>query len=613
MAQEASAASAPRGTVLRSVQCWPRALGIIGSAAPRHTALWTILLIVQGNLPVASVYLSKLLVDSLVQAIGTGFDWVSIRPTLILVVLTASVTLSIELIQVLIEWIRTAQSELVQDHVKGLVHAQAASVDFMYYESPEYHDDLERVRNEASTRLLSLLENVGSALQNSITFLAMGAVLVSYGIWVPLALFLSTLPAVYVVVRFGRRYHDWWLQTTTHRRWAQYYDAVLTHQVTAAEVRLFHLGGHFQELYQSIRRRLRDDRLTLTRQQSLAKLGAAFLALLIAGGTSMWMISRAIQGVFSLGDLVLFYQAFTKGQGLMRSLLTSAGQILTGSLFLDNLFAFLRQQRLIAEPSQPVIPPIRLQHGIRFRDVVFRYPGSERPALNSFNLLVPAGSITAIVGPNGAGKSSVLKLLCRFYDPEEGQIELDGIDLRNMSTDDLRHQMTILFQFPAAYAATAAENIALGDLSKRFEMQNIENAARQAGAHDIIKRLPRGYETLLTRVFPEGVELSGGEWQRIAMARAYLRNAPIIVLDEPTSFMDSWAENEWFARFRTLAIGRTAIVITHRFTIALRADMIHVMDSGRIVESGTHQELMRLNGLYARSWNTQMQASMNST
>jgi ATP-binding cassette subfamily B protein len=292
----------------------------------------------------------------------------------------------------------------------------------------------------------------------------------------------------------------------------------------------------------------------------------------------------------------------------MRSLLSNVGQIYSNSLFLGNLFDFLELEPQIVDPPKPLPASSTLRKGIRFRGIRFRYPGSERVVLNDFDLVIPAGGIVAIVGPNGAGKSTLLKLLCRFYDPEAGAIQLDGTDIRHLSLDELRCRITVLFQFPVLYHATAGQNIAMGDLRASPSADEIEAAARGAGAHEFLVRLPRGYDTLLGKWFADGAELSGGEWQRIALARAFLRQAPIVVLDEPTSFMDSWAEAEWLARFRKLVEGRTAVIITHRFTTAMQADIIHVMDEGQIVESGSHAELLGQAGLYAQSWWAQMQA-----
>ncbi len=255
----------------------------------------------------------------------------------------------------------------------------------------------------------------------------------------------------------------------------------------------------------------------------------------------------------------------------------------------------------VADPPSPHPIPRRTGIAVRFQAVSFRYPGTQRFALEGFDLTVPAGSIAAIVGPNGAGKSTLLKLLCRFYDPDAGTIELDGTNLRQFSLDDVRRSITVLFQQPVRYNATARENIALGDI-RSAALDAVAKAAADAGADEIINSLPAGYDQLLGRWFADGAELSVGEWQRIALARAFLRQAPILILDEPTSAMDPWAEADWLGRFRPLAGGRTVIMITHRFTTARLADQIHVMSGGRIVESGTHEQLVAMKGQYAEGY-----------
>lgn len=594
-----------------SLSYWPRMLRLVWAASPGWTLAWAILLIVQGLLPAVGVYLTKLLIDSLVAAIAASGAWERVRPALILVVLTAGVMLLTEVLQSIIDWVRAAQSEFINDHIAALMHQQSIAVDLAFYESPDYYDRLDQARSEASNRSVALLESGGSFLQHSLTLIAMAAVLLPYGAWLPLILLLSTLPAFYVVLRFDRQYHSWWQQTTTDRRRARYYDSLLTNSFTAAELRLFELGNHFQSAYQALRKRMRTERLTQMRKQSLAKLGASAAALIVSGATIAWMFWRALHGLATLGDLALFYQAFNQGQGLMRSLLGSLSKILTNSLYLGNLFKFLELKPAVVDPPQPTSAPTILEKGITFSDVTFSYPGSERLALHNFNLFIPAGKIVAVVGANGAGKTTLLKLLCRFYDPQAGCIKLDGIDIRDMSTKELRRLITVLFQFPEQYQMTVNQNIALGDLRAERSAVEVEAAARSAGAHEMIARLPASYDTLLGKWFGKGAELSGGEWQRIAMARAYLRQSPIILLDEPTSSMDSWAEADWFDRLRTLAQGRTAIVITHRFSIAVRADIIHVMQAGNIVESGSHQDLVAQDGLYAQSWKAQMEASSN--
>lgn len=594
------------------VALWIQTFRLLWQAAPRYTTAWIGLLVIQGILPAALVYLIKLVVDSMIAAVNAGGAWELVRPALVLVGMLALVMLLTEIFQSVVEWIRVAQADLIQDHIKSLVHRKSASVDMGLYESPEYHDRLEQAGNEAGSRPLALLESSGSLLQNGITLVAMSALLFRYSVWLPLVLLISTLPALVVVLRFDRRYHEWWRATTADRRWAQYYDVMLTHRIAAPEMRLFSLSQPFQELYKKLRSRMRNERLAQLRRQTLAKGGASVMALIVSGATMAWMGWRALNGFFTLGDLALFYQALNRGQGMMRSLLTSVGQIHKNTLFLGTLFEFLSLKSTVTDPEKPLPAPQNLNHGIEFRNVTFRYPGCDQPVLENFSLSIPAGKIIAIVGANGAGKTTLLKLLCRFFDPESGSIQLDGIDIRRFSVKELWRLITITFQMPLNYHALVRDSIAMGDLASQPTLGKIEDAARNAGAHDFISRLPNGYETLLGKVHADGMELSGGQWQRIALARAYLRQAPIVLLDEPTSFIDSWSEADWFDRFRRLASGRTAILITHRFTVAMRASTIHVMDEGRIVESGSHHELLANGGLYAQSWNAQMQASSSS-
>jgi ATP-binding cassette, subfamily B, bacterial len=589
----------------------PQTFSLIWAASRNWTLAWIVLLVFQGLLPTAAVYLTRQLVDSLVMVAGAGISTASIQTALFPVALMAGVLLLTEFLHGASEWIRTAQSELVQDYISGLIHEQSIAIDFGCYESSDYNDRLNRAREGASGRSLLLLENAGSLLQNSITLFAMAAILIPYGIWLPVLLFISAIPAFYVALRLNLQQYRWSQRTTTDRRRLQYYELLLTNSWSAAEIRLFNSGPFFQAAYQRIRQRLRHEQMKLIQDQSIGRLGAGIIALLFAGAALAWMGRQVLLGIITLGDLALFYQAFNKGQAIAKSILGSLGQIYKNSLFIGNLFEFLQLKPQIVDPLHPQPVPLPIKQGIHFQNLTFRYPGSSEATLENFNLTIPAGKIVAIVGDNGAGKSTLIKLLCRFYDPESGRIQIDGIDLRDFAIADLRRVITVLFQSPIPYHVSVAQNITLGDIFATPSQTEIEAAARGAGIHDKIMRLPQGYDSQLGKWFPGGTDLSGGEWQRLALARAFLRKAQLIILDEPTSAMDPWAEFDWLERFRKMSNDRTALVITHRFTLAMRADIIHVMKEGRIVESGSHNDLLVKDGFYAKSWKEQMQANAN--
>lgn len=609
MAEQLNLLSSKLRKALAQLPYLPRALALVWEVARGWTVAWLILLIVQGLLPALAVYLTKLVVDGIVQAVRAGSSWPASLPVLKLVVALGGIMLLMEVVRSGINWIRAVQAELLKDHITNLIHTKAVSADLAFYERSDYYDRLHRARSEAGHRPVALLENIGALLQNGITLLAMGAILIPLGPWLALALLLSTLPALYVVVHYALAEYQWRQRTTADERRIWYYDWIMTTVESAAELRLFGLGQHFQAAYRTLRKRLRTDRLALTYRQSIAELLASLIALLVVSGAMAWMVWRAINSSVTLGELALIYAAFNQGQRLMRTLLENLGQFYANSLFLGNLFEFLALQPVIGEVSDEDGPAIdRVRQQICFENVSFRYHDSTSPALQSFDLKIPAGRIVAIVGPNGAGKSTLVKLLCRFYDPDEGKIRIDDIALEKIPTRQLRRLISVLFQQPFHYNTTIRENIEYGDIELEVSENDILAAIDAAGAREIVDRLPGGYETLLGKWFNGGTELSVGEWQRIALARAFLRRAQIIILDEPTSALDPWAEADWLQRFRELANGRTAVVITHRFTTAMHADVIHVMVHGRIVEAGSHAELLELGGMYAQSWSRQMQS-----
>ncbi len=583
-----------------------RGLGMVWEAAPGWTIVWGMLLTVQGLLPAALVDLTRTVVDRL-ATFSSGRDGSrSYSAVLVPAGLIAVLWMLGQALSSLTAWVRTAQAELVQDHIQSTIHRQAMSLDLAFFEVPHFYDLMHRARLDALQQPLALLENVGLTLQNGLSVLTLAALLVVRAPVLPVLLAVSALPGLWVVARYTWREQQWRVRNTVNERRARYYDLMFTERGSAAEMRLFDLGEYYQDRFEDVRRRLRSGRRRLAGDQFRAELAAGGIAWAGVLGGMAWMMVRVVRGACGLGDLVMAYQALQQGQKLMRSLMESAGRIYRNLLFLENLFEFLSLEPQIADPAKPAPVPSTVRSSIRFDGVTFGYPGSTRPALEEFSLTLAAGRMTAIVGENGAGKSTLIKLLCRFYDPREGRILLDGGDLRTFSAKDLRQKITVLFQEPVHYHATAGENIAMGDLTASPSGERIQIAARAAGADRSVMRLPQGYESVLGKWFG-GAELSVGEWQRLALARAFLRNAAIVALDEPTSAMDTWAEADWLNRLRKITEGRTVLVITHRFTTAMRADTIHVMEKGRIVESGNHAALVASGGRYAQSWQQQME------
>lgn len=588
--------------LFRQFRHLPATLRLVRDAAGGWTIAWAALLIAQGCLPLFTVLLSRQVVDRLLSSLQTR----QLEPTLISAGLLAAALLLAELLSAAASHVRATQAELVQDHIYSLVHRQSVAADLAFYDSADFHDHLHRARSEATYRPIQLLENLGSALQAVFTLAGFTVILASYAWWLPLVFLTGALPALAVLLRSSLLFHQWRRQATAAERRTWYLDWILTATETAAEIRLFQLGGIFSAEFRELRSALRRKRLDFSARQARDRLLAALLSFLAAGAIGVWILLQALAGRLTPGDLVLFYQALQQGIRLVHSLLGHASEIYASMLFLGNLFEFLGLRPSITPPPIPLPVPQPLTTGIAFRNVTFAYPMNEAPVLKDFNLVIPAGKLTAIVGVNGAGKSTLIKLLCRFYDPQSGVIDLDGVDLRRLQPDALRRSITALLQDPARFQDTFSRSIAFGDSSAAPDAPRIRKAAGDAAADCIAETLPQGFETQLGRAFESGHELSAGQWQRLALARAFYRQAPILILDEPTSAMDPWAEAGWLSRFRTLTEGKTALIITHRFTAARHADLIHVLEAGHLVESGSHADLLARKGLYAAGWTAQM-------
>jgi ATP-binding cassette, subfamily B, bacterial len=588
----------------------PRTLAIVLDASGWLTAIWAVLLAIQGLLPVATVYLTRAIVNGLVLAIRSGGEWSTTRPVLVLAAWIGVVLFANLLAHTATAWVRTAQSEMVKDHIAGLIQKKSLEVDLEFYDSPDSYDHLHRARMEATHRPIELVEGLGSLLQGSLTAIALFFVLLPSGPVLPCALVLSTTPILYALLKVAYHRHRWDQESTIDQRRSWYYDSLITEAENASEIRLFNLGDRFSQAFQALRRRLRKDRLRLAAEENVSGLWAGSLSLFVLGGALAWKSWQAIQGELSLGELALCYQAFLQVLDVSRSLLENLGKFYENSLFLGNLFEFLDFQPQLVAPSPGRALRSPMCSGIRFQDVSFSYPGSTQKILQAFSLEVRPGDTIAIVGPNGSGKSTLVKLLCRFYDPQEGSISIDGIPLPELSPSALRSAVTAIFQQPIRFNDTVANNIKFGtlDIAELQTADAMATVAERAGLTQTIAGLPAGYETQLGRAYLDGTELSVGEWQRLALARATIRPAPILILDEPTSAMDPWAELKWAQGLRNHPSDRITVLITHRFTTAMFADMIYVVSHGKIVESGSHQTLLALGGYYAQGWAAQSRA-----
>jgi len=581
----------------RQVPAGVRALAMVWRVARAWTLAWGTLLVAQAIIPAAQALLLRALFNRLVAAPA----WASIAPPALGI---AGLWLLALLLSSSLSSVKAIQAERVQDEVHRLIHIQALRMDLSFYDNPDSYDQLYRATGDALSQPMALLESLGSLLQNGLGFLLLAAILWKYAAWLPVLLVVTGLPGLMLVARQTLSRHRWFLENTVAERKARYLDWLITDSSAAAELRLFNLGDLHRKAFESIRRGLHAGRIRLERQGAIAELGAGALAWAGSLAGLGWMLHRALTGRAGLGDLVLCLQAFQQSQSSLRALLEGAGKIYRSLLFVENLEEFLHLEPQIKSGTSQE-PGLPIANSIRFENVGFTYPGGFHRALDGFNMEIPHGKVVALVGHNGAGKSTLVKLLCRFYDPDDGRILLDGIDLKSFDPIALRRKITVLFQEPVHYHATVQENIGFGGLDAGFDRSRLRQAAHDAGALEIIDRLPHGFESTLGKWFG-GEELSGGEWQRIALARAFFRQASLIILDEPTSAMDSWAEQDWLGRFRALTQGKTGLMITHRFTTAMHADVIHVLDQGRVVESGTHAELVRRGGAYALSWAAQM-------
>jgi len=581
-----------------------RGLHLVWDSAPGWTSVQLVLLVLQGLVPLAALYLTKLIVDAVTTAVGAA-GMAAFHHVVLLIVVAGAVAAAGAAMRLLSNLVAEVQSLRLADRVHDVLQAKSVEVDLQYYESTEYHDTLHRAQEEAPFRPARIVSALAQVLQNGLSMVAIIGLLLTFHWGLALVLFAAATPGVLIKMRYSRRLYDWTQRQTPAVRKSRYINRLLTGVATAKEIRLFDLGPVLMERFRALRTMVRGEKLRLVTQRSVFEFFAQLVALTAVFGAFAFIASRALAGTVTIGDMVMYFGAFQRGQDFFRDALGGLAGLYEDNLFLSDLTKFLDLEPAVAEPASPKPFPRPMRQGIVLDGVSFAYPGSSRTVLEDINMDIRPGEHVALVGENGSGKTTLVKLLCRLYDPTSGSIRVDGIDLRDLATHELRREIGIIFQDFARYHLSVRDNIWFGNVQVPAAGEAIIDAARKTGADEVTRRLPAGYDTVLGKEFDAGSELSLGEWQKVAIARAFLRETQIIVLDEPTASLDARAEAEVFERFHELARGRSAILISHRLSTVRMADRIFVLDRGRIVEAGPHDELISRGGTYAELFELQ--------
>jgi ATP-binding cassette subfamily B protein len=585
-----------RAAIGGTVRGLPKVTRLTWQASPWLTIAIGVVTLVGGLLPTATAYTAKLLLDAVVAAIqGHGTKSAILGVALFQFGIFALTAISSAL--------ATISQQLLQEKMTLTIRHQvmdhASKLHLAYFEGSESYDLLRQASQEAPTRPLSMMTSALGLVRTTITFASMIALLVSISPLLALVALLTPIPAFISQSKYGAR--AFWLTflMSPIKRRMDYLSSLVTTDTYAKETKLFGLGPYLVDRFRQLGQVSYQRQVKLTRNRNLSATAWGMLSTAAGSAIALYIALQAVDGRLTLGDLALYTAAATSVQTSVQGLFTAFSGMYENNLYLDNLYKFLDTEPEVKAPPKPRRMPDKVQGHIVFEDVSFGYPGADERALDGVSFEIRPGETVAVVGRNGAGKSTLFKLLCRLYDPTDGRILLDDVDIREFDPDELRKQVSAMFQDYVTYQATAAENIGLGDLNRLEDRPHIEYSAQRAGADERIDRLPKRYDSPLGRWFDKGVSLSGGEWQKIALARAFMREAPILVLDEPTSALDAHAENELFSRLRELATGRTTLYISHRFSTVRQAEKILLLAHGKLAEQGTHEELMDLGGDYA--------------
>ena len=591
----------------------PALFRLVWQASPSLTAASLGLRLGRAAIPILMLYVGKLIIDEVVaqtQMASAGpslGDWLaSGRLNLLggLVVVEAALAIATDLLGRASSLVDSLLAERYSNFASVRLMEQAATLDLEQFESSDQQDRLDRARRQVTGRT-TLLTQLFGQVQDILTILSLAVGLAAYAPWLLGLIVLALLPAFLGEVHFNAQGYRLNYFRTPERRQLDYIRYLGSSVETAKEIKLFGLGSFLVDRFSRFAGRMyADNRQLAIRRAAWGGLFAALatLAYYLAYALVVW---QTVRGDFSIGDLAFLTGSFLRLRSLLEGLLLGFSQIAGQALYLDDLFSFFEIQPTITSRPKALPFPRPLRSGITFENVGFRYPDSEQWAVRHLNLTIRAGEVVALVGENGAGKTTIVKLIARLYDPTEGRILLDGRDLRDYDLADLRSEIGVIFQDFVRFHFTAAENIGAGRIEASEDRIRIRSAAERSLADPVISRLPQGYDQPLGKRFNEGADLSGGEWQKIAIARAYMREADVLILDEPTAALDARAEYEVFQRFRDLSRGKTAILISHRFSTVRMADRILVLENGRVAEAGAHEDLVASGGRYAELFELQ--------
>ncbi|MEU3916954.1 ABC transporter ATP-binding protein [Streptomyces sp. NPDC029004] len=580
---------------------WARTLRLLWQVSPAHMLGVVVTTVLAALLPAVSVQLTTQAVQKVADAVGG--DGTATREAMGIGLLLTAVALFGHLCSTGQSYLEALLQYRMANGINTRIMEKAVRLRLEHFEDSSTYDSLQRANREAAYRPYQLFTELISVMSHAVTLVSVAAVLLSWDPWVALAVLCAPIPAVGAAMFYSRVTWKVENERSADRRRTNYLQYLVTNDRTYKETRLFALGGFFLGRYRDlIGRFYRVDR-SVARRQSSANALLGLLSVAASSAAVLFAISSTIDSG-SIGQLAGYMAAVTVVQGSAQTLFSGFGELYEHNLFLGNLFSFLDiPEREAASGNRPF--PDRLARGIEFRDVTFTYPGSADPVLHRFNLTLPAGRCVALVGRNGAGKTTIVKLLSRLYEPDSGAILIDGHPVEEYDLDQLRAHIGVIFQDFVQYEESARANIGYAELSALQDEHRIREAAGRADATGFIEDLPQGLDTQLGRWFEGGRQLSGGQWQKIALARAFLRDAPVVVLDEPTAAIDAAAEAEIFEKVRAISGRATTLLIAHRFSTVRVADHIVVMDQGQVLEEGTHVELIERDGTYAELFRLQ--------